>query len=173
MLSPLWLFLFPAAFFLSGGATVLLVASSGSLLNSTFGVQQMFGNHWALMGGSSLVLGHQMAVFGIAGQLYAVRNGYRQISPALSRVLGICQLDRMVVAGIVITLAGGGILTGIFLHWSANNFSPITNSVPAILGLTMVTVGLQNFFAGFFLSIIADNRADPRHATSNLGGGHD
>jgi len=173
MLSPLWLFLLPAAFFLTAGTLVLLAAASGSLLNDPLGISRVLGDHWALLGGSSLVLGHQMAVFGIAGQLYAVRNGYRQIKPTLSKVLGVCQLDRMLVVGVLITLAGAGVLARIFLNWSATGFSPITDIVPAILGLTMVTVGLQNFFAGFFLSIIADNHADLRDTPSIIEGRHD
>jgi len=66
----------------------------------------------------------------------------------------------MLVGGIVLMLAGFGILASVLAYWSATRFEPIFNVLPAILGTTLVVIGTQTAFGGFLLSIIAGNDAN-------------
>ena len=130
MLSPAWIFAIPAAV-LGILAVAILGASTVAALGAKAGVT-IFGNYWVVLGGGLLTISHTAAT-----------RGTVPINP---------QIGCLAV--------GLGLLGYLVSYWSANQFQPILNVLPAVLGTSLVVIGAQNVLGGFLLSIIGGNDAD-------------
>ncbi len=158
MLSPAWIFAIPAAV-LGILAVAILGASTVAALGAKAGVT-IFGNYWVVLAGGLLTISHTAALLAAAGHNYGVREGYRQRS-GRSRVLARwVSLETMLIGGIGCLAVGLGLLGYLVSYWSANQFQPILNVLPAVLGTSLVVIGAQNVLGGFLLSIIGGNDAD-------------
>jgi hypothetical protein len=157
MLSPLWLFLIPAA---AGTVLALIVLAAAAIgaATATDGVT-FFGNYWIILAGTALTLSHQAAVFGLAGTVYGLREGYRRPGPLMSRLAHSLTLETMLLAGTAILALGVVILAVVIAYWSAIDFHRIASVLPAVIGTTLVVIGVQTIFGGFLLSIIGGNEA--------------
>lgn len=157
MLSPTWLFAVPAIA-LSALATAILVLAGMSLLPGAARASP-FGNYWVILAGGMLSLGHLAFLLAIAGDIYGVREGYRRAGGWVDRLAGWMTLERMLMAGVASLAAGLAILGTVLAYWSAHQFEAIGNVLPAVLGTTLLVIGLQNALGGFLLAILGGNDA--------------
>jgi len=158
MLSPSWLFAFPAAFALALGVLILGITSAVHIF-APEGMVFFFGKYWIILAGSLIEIGHISAIFALACYLYGVREGYRRPerwAAALSRWIS---LETMVITGLAAALAGIGILIVVFVYWSAHRFVAIDDVLPPVIGTSIFSVGIQNIFGGFLLAVIGGNEA--------------
>ncbi|MDZ4843282.1 MAG: glycosyltransferase family 2 protein [Hyphomicrobium aestuarii] len=158
MLSPIWLFAVPAAILAAISIAILGYASFAALAGSSR--TSPVGNYWVILAGAMLAVSHLAALLAASSHVYGVREGYRLRTGLSARLAGYVSLESMLVGGIVLMLAGFGILASVLAYWSATRFEPIFNVLPAILGTTLVVIGTQTAFGGFLLSIIAGNDAN-------------
>jgi glycosyltransferase involved in cell wall biosynthesis len=157
MLSPFWLFAVPAAFGIVLSMGVLLAGATVWL--SGFGDSTIFGNYWIILAGSTMALSHVAGILAITGQFYGIREGYRKPPASILLLARSLSLEAMLIAGFAVTAAGVGVLVGVVVYWSAQNFGPIGNVLPAVLGTTLVMIGVQNVLGGFLLAIVSGNDA--------------
>lgn len=161
MLSPTWLFMLPAAGLFLFGLVILgmlVLVEDGQMVRiGAFGI----GDHWAVVASSSLIMAVQMAFFGLAALLQSFREGVRQLTPATRRLLSLSRLIYWLVAGLG--------LMGVGLIWAAviaggwlQSAGELAQMRPMIAAFTLIVIGVQMFFGGFLLSIIAGNKS--RHA---------
>lgn len=158
MLCPTWLFLAPAAALFAIGITVLgaLVLSDAQMV-AFAGFQ--IGNHWAVVGSSCAILATQIAFFGIAALTQSYRDGLRNPSIRMAKLLGASKLQYWLLSGMALGAAGfvwaGLITTG----WAANEYGQLDAMRGMIASFTCIVIGAQLFFSGFLLSIISGNRS--------------
>jgi glycosyltransferase involved in cell wall biosynthesis len=159
MLSPYWLFFVPGMIMGALGIVIFLLL----LLNPNQEVIRIgalsFGNHWLIVAGMLLVLAHQNLIIGFATTLYGVKMRYRRFGKFLGRLIGAVNLEIMLSIGLITALLGAGLFAFVFLNWSAQGFGSL-DQIRAISGAaTLIILGMQNFFGGFLLAIIAGNSA--------------
>ena len=121
-----------------------------------------FGNHWAVVASATMVMATQTVVFWLAALMGGFRDGLLLPTERARYWLGFSRLQYWIVAGASLTLLGllwvGTITTG----WINSNFAALNEIRSLIAAFTMIVIGVQVFFSGFLLSIIAGNRS--RHS---------
>lgn len=162
MLSPTWLFAAPAAMFALLSIAILSLAGFAALR----GTSQIsyIGNYWVILAGGLLIVAHSGALLAAAGNLHGIRQGYRRRSELSMMLAQWISLESMLIMGAVCLLAGAGILATLIGYWSAHRFAPILNVLPAVLGTSLMVIGVQNVLGGFLLAIVNGNEADFMHA---------
>jgi len=158
MLSPSWLFAFPAALALFIGLSILSVEGAVRLFVPDW-TAFFLGNYWAILAGALVEIGHIAAIFALACSLYGIRQGYRTPSRWAAFLSRWVSLESMLIAGLAVALTGMGLLIGVTTYWSAHRFAPIDSVLPAVAGTSLFAVGIQNIFGGFLLSVVGGNEA--------------
>ena len=159
MLSPGWLFFAPAGLFGALGLAVFatLLLHQGRVMAPLGPIE--VGDHWMVAAAAMLMVGFQTFFFGLAALVHAVREGYRAPSPAMRRVLAATRLEYWLAGGAMLSLGGmagvGLVVTG----WATEGFGALDAVRPLIGAFTAIVIGLQAFFGGFLLSIVAGHRA--------------
>ena len=166
MLSPTWLFAIPAAVLATFGLVVLAAVSGATLL----GLDGRFflGNYWSILAGATVGLGHSCGVLAVATHLYGVREGYRRAGRRTARWARRVSLETMLLSGMGAMLAGIGLLSAVVWYWSEHRYEPIGTVLPAVIGTTLLVVGMQNALGGFLLAVIGGNEADFLHGRDRV-----
>jgi glycosyltransferase involved in cell wall biosynthesis len=159
MLSPSWLFAFPATFLFFLGASILGITAAVRIFTPEW-TGFYFGNYWTILAGTLVEIGHISAIFALACYLYGIREGYRRADRRAVLLSRWISLETMLTAGLVSALTGIGVLIAVIVYWSAHHFAAIDNVLPAVIGTSMFAVGVQNMFGGFLLSVVGGNEAN-------------
>ena len=154
--SPVYLFLLPGA----------LMAVLGLLLSITvLGDLSVFGRQWYLhtqiAGTLLLVVGVQVIAMGLCAQAYAtyyVGHHQRWFDAFRSRF----RLEHGLMAGSLIAVAGLAVVAVIAVRWIGRGFGPLSEEGLALVGATLVIIGVQVFFTSFLLSILGLHRTAER-----------
>ncbi|MGF1446363.1 MAG: glycosyltransferase family 2 protein [Pikeienuella sp.] len=163
LLSPTWLFFVPAiVFFFFGLAIVsaLVIASDAEVLR--FG-GFFIGDHWAIVGGASLVIGVQAALAGLSALLYTYREGIRPPHKLAVLLLRRSRLQYWIVAGTLVALLGLAGAGAIGAGWISSDYGALNAVRGLTASMTAIVIGTQIFFSGFLLSVVSGNRS--WHAT--------
>jgi hypothetical protein len=158
MLSPAWLFVGPAAVLGAFGAAILAFGGHAMLTGPP--LHTPIGNYWIVLAGAMLGIAHIGGLLGAATSIYGVREGYRRPSAWTARLSRRVSLETMLLAGFGCAGAGLAILAAVAAYWSALQFNPIGNVLPAVLGTSLIVIGGQNALGGFLLAILNGNEAE-------------
>ncbi|GGT18755.1 glycosyltransferase [Nonomuraea spiralis] len=155
--SPKWLFFYPGVFLMALG----LVA--GTAL--TFGpveIGELAFDVDTLVGSSALVvIGFQAALFALFTKVYAAEEGFLPESPRIRKIIDIVTLEKGLVVGGLLALAGLVGLVMSLVHWQVRSFGALDPReslrmvVPAATALVM---SFQTIFASLFISILGIRR---------------
>ncbi|HEY3638934.1 MAG TPA: glycosyltransferase [Rhizomicrobium sp.] len=157
MLSPTWLFGFPALLAIVSATLILGIATLFSL-----GVLQglsPFGTSWMLIAGYLFTLGHFALLMALATHFYGVRRGYRDLHPWLEKLSDTFTLENALLTGAAMVMASIIAFGVIGIHWSSSGFEALPSILPLTLAAVLGTVGVQTALGGFLLAIIADHSA--------------
>lgn len=154
MLSPTWAFGVPGIIASLCGLLILACAVAEALIPGLF---PAVGNYWVILGAAMLNAGHLAAMMAVAAQLYGIQQGYRIAGPRTLKLARILSLETMIGLGVLFITSGSAILLAVFWHWTAQHFGPIYSVLPAIVGTTFITIGLQTVMGGFLLAILGGN----------------
>ena len=152
MYSPRWLFLTPALFMLLLGIEGTLLTATGPRRIGRFGLDT-----GTLMISSLLIItGVQLCMFWAASHSFAQAKGLIPKSPTFETWMTRFSLERTVVAGVVLFVAGAvGLGIGV-VRWTSVGFGELDRAaqirllVPSVTG---VVLGLQLVFGSFLLGI--------------------
>ncbi len=162
LLSPTWLFLVPAlVLFLAGFAITVLLQLSGDQEMALIGGFRI-GDHWAVAASAAMVLAFQTVVLWLAALMCSYRDGLRLPTERARVLLGYSRLQYWILAGLVLTFGGLIWAATITSGWIASDFAALNEMRTLIAAFTMIVIGVQTFFSGFLLSMIAGNRS--RHS---------
>lgn len=149
---PSFLFVLPGTIAaLLGTLLMTLVFAHAALFGHTFLIH-------TLIGGSLLVVvGAQLFGFGLCGRSYAVHQ-LGDSDPLLDRYFRRIRLEHGLLLGLGL-MAGGLTLVGLIVaRWLDNGLGSLAEERTAILGATLLIVGVQVFFTSFLLALIGLRR---------------
>jgi glycosyltransferase involved in cell wall biosynthesis len=157
MLSPTWLFGVPAvaALFV---ACMLLTGSGIQYFKP--GSVRFIGDYWTILGGAAFSVGDLCFMMMLAGQIYALKAGYRRPT----KLIGVCRraltLETLLVAGLGFIALGLAILAVVWLQWVERHFTPAPSVFLPVVGTLCITIGVQTALGGFLMAIISGNEAN-------------
>jgi glycosyltransferase involved in cell wall biosynthesis len=150
--SPTWLFLVPGAALLLAGLAMATVV---------LGDISLFGRTWhlhTLIGAAMLTLvGSQILQFGAFARAYAAWHlGERDA--LFERLRSYVRLETCLLTGMAVFLAGAGLCGIVLVLWLQRGLGQLREEHLAVVGLTLVVLGLQAIFGSFLLSVLALRR---------------
>jgi hypothetical protein len=153
LFSPRWLFLLPGAALLLLGLTAGAVVAVGPVTigSVTFDVDTLVG------ASAAAVIGFQAVLFWLLTRVYAGSEGFLPEEPGVQRLLGRLSLERGLLLGLAIGLAGVvGIIVSI-LNWHGSGFHNLNYEHELRLMIpsaTALVLSCQLILGAFFLSIL-------------------
>jgi glycosyltransferase involved in cell wall biosynthesis len=153
LFSPRWLFFMPGLVLLLLGliAGAIIEAGPVSIGSVTFDVGTL------VAASAAVVIGFQGVLFWLFTRVYAGAEGFLPTEPGVQRLLGRLSLERGLLLGLAIGLAGlGGLLFSI-VNWGGSGFHNLNyehalrSMIPSA---TALVVSCQLILGTFFLSIL-------------------
>jgi glycosyltransferase involved in cell wall biosynthesis len=151
--SPRWLFLVPGLLL-----SVLGIAVSAALSCKTFHLGAVVFNVGTLaVACMTVIVGFQLVAFAFYTKVFAIAEGLLPDDPKLARAFKIFTLERGIIAGLVVLLAGIILLVRALWIWRQADYGllpPEDNLRRLIPAVTLVVVGVQVVFSSFFMSAL-------------------
>jgi glycosyltransferase involved in cell wall biosynthesis len=153
LFSPRWLFLLPGVLlFVFGIAAGAMVAAGPVTIGSvTFDVDTL------VVASAAIVIGFQGVLFWLFTRVYAGSEGFLPEEPKVQQLLGRLSLERGLILGLVIGIAG---LVGLIVsleYWTGNGFHNLNYEHELRLMIpsaTALVLSCQLILGTFFLSIL-------------------
>ena len=156
MLAPKWLFGLPSLAALLLGAIILGQSAMQYLAPGSF---PSVGDYWTIIGSALLEIGHLALILTVAGQIYALRAGYRAPGKITRAIGRMATLEHALVAGLAGVAAGATVLGLVYAGWVQRDYAMAESVFPPVFGALLVTVGIQTMLGGFLLAIVSGNEA--------------
>ena len=151
--SPRWLFLMPGLLlFAAGGLAAVALSAGQARLN---GVALDVGT--LLMACMTTVIGFQFVAFAFYTKVFAIAEGLLPPDEKFSRVFRLFTLEKGIVAGLLVALAGAALLLHAVLVWRQAGFGelPYTENLRRLIpAATLLLLGVQTVFSSFFMSVL-------------------
>lgn len=169
LFSPRWLFLFPGLALLAVGLAVGGAVSPGPLriAGINFDVDTL------AVAAAMIVIGFQSVLFALFTQVYASAEGFLPAADRVRRLLAVWNLERGLLAGSLLGLAGLAGLALSFVKWHGARFGDLNYETAlrvVVPSVTALILSCQMILGTFFLSILGIRRA--RHPAA-AGAGAD
>jgi len=150
---PRWLFLIPGAVLMAVGllAGAWLLGGPRTIAGVTFDV------HSLLYCAAILIIGVQSILFALFAKIFAVTEGFLPPDPILDRLFRVVNLERGLIVGAALLVAGLLMSAYAIGDWGAAYFGPLDPSRTlrvVIPGVTFLIVGFQLTLSSFFFSIL-------------------
>jgi glycosyltransferase involved in cell wall biosynthesis len=153
LFSPRWLFFIPGLIVFLAGLIIGIAVSAGPITigGVTFDVDTL------VAAGGMVVIGFQGVLFWLFTQVYAGSEGFLPEAPKVDKLLARLSLERGLILGGIIGLAGLVGLIFSLIYWQANKFGDLNYEhalrlmVPSV---TALMVSCQVVLGCFFLSIL-------------------
>lgn len=152
--SPRWLFLYPGLALATIGMLGMLWLVGGS--RSVGGLN--FDQLTMLFFSVAAVVGCQAVWFSAIAKVFAINQGLHPPDPRTERWLERLSLERTLLLGFALTLAGTILMIFEIINWASVNFGELdVFSVirVGILAATLLSIGMQTIFSSFLLSLVA------------------
>jgi len=159
MLSPRWLFLYPGAFLFCVG----LIAQAAILLGPVALGRVVLDIHTMLFAGGAMVIGLQMIIFSVLVKTAAAAHGVLPSGSNFRRFVSRFSLERGIVLGVVVAVAGFILAAYSLWIWVSTGFSalePRDVMRIAIPSLTLSVIGIELVLSSFVLSFLMWNLDD-------------
>ena len=153
--SPRWLFFYPGLALITLGATTSLLLLPGPLAITRALTLDV---HTMLVGCMGCVVGVQSVCFAVIARDYAIARKLIQPTQKYDQRPSGFTLERMLVVGGLIFLAGLLGLSWAFLQWSAVDFGALIYGRVlrvVIISITAMVIGAQLILSGFLAGVIA------------------
>jgi len=155
--SPRWLFLIPGLVMMAIGLVAGVLLTKGPVVIGAlaFDVDTLVG------ASAMVVIGFQAVLFALFTKVYAAEEGFLPEDRRVRRLIEVISLEKGLVAGGLLALAGLGGLVASLVHWKVNNFGELNPRealrivVPSATALIM---SFQTIFAALFISILGIRR---------------
>jgi hypothetical protein len=121
-----------------------------------------FDIHTLLVTGFMIVTGYQVVVFALFTKIFAMREGFHPESPTLTRLFRHINLERGLLAALLLIVAALAGIVAAVLSWQRagfHNLDPRTTMREVIPAMVLLAVGVQTLFASFFMSILGIKQA--------------
>jgi glycosyltransferase involved in cell wall biosynthesis len=159
MMSPRWLMLYPGAFLILTGIGAELAILRGPIVIDGVG----FDIHTMLYAAGATILGVQLVLFALLARAVGVLKDLLPMTPQLRRFLDFFTLERGILLGISLALAGFGLAVHSVETWAHARLAalnPATMMRLAIPSVTLMLAGAEIVFASFLLEFIGIRTKD-------------
>lgn len=147
--SPLYLFLAPGVFCFSIGL-VSMIAIYFAKLNLA-GFQLIV--HPIFVSSLLMITGYQLMLFAAFAKSYAVTH-LQEKNEFIERLFKIFTIDTAVIIGLIGIIFGFVIYSLILYRWISSDFGSLNEIKNAIIGLTLIVLGIQTISSSFMISIL-------------------
>jgi len=152
--SPSYLFQLPGMLLMAAGAFLILALAGGP--------REMFGHTWdyhpLLFGAIALIVGYQLVLFDTFAKIFAEGAGLAPPGRWVRWVRSLFSLERGLIVGGLVFLAGFGLEAKIVLDWVRVGFGEMMAVRGVVIGMTAMVVGLQTVFGSFLVSLMLIER---------------
>jgi glycosyltransferase involved in cell wall biosynthesis len=152
--SPSYLFQLPGFVLMGAGAFLILWLAGGP--------RQLFGHEWdfhvLLFGALSLILGYDFVLFDIFAKTFSMGAGLARPDRWLRRLVQMFTLERGLILGTLLFLAGFGLEIKITVDWMRSGYSTLMAVRGITIGMTAMVLGAQTVFASFLISLLRIER---------------
>jgi hypothetical protein len=154
--SPRWLLIYPALVTMTVGVIGLVTLAFGpkDLAGVEFSLQTM------LAAATLVIVGLQALGIAVIARSYAAHLGLLPASDRLQRAIERITIDRGILTGGLVILAGIGLYIAALVEWGSSSFGNLnvvhTMRVP-IIGTVLIIAGLQLLMVSFTLSLATIN----------------
>jgi glycosyltransferase involved in cell wall biosynthesis len=155
LFSPLWLFSVPG---LAATALGLVLTVAVAVMRlELFG--RVLHTHFALLGSALAILGLQVTMLGVFAKTVFVLDGVGR-NAAIQRLIAGYRLEVALLFGAAAVFAGLCIDGRILWFWLRSNGGALDEAITnlAIMGGTLLALGVEVIFSAFFLSILKASR---------------
>jgi glycosyltransferase involved in cell wall biosynthesis len=159
MLSPRWFFLYPGAILVCVG----LIVQAAILVGPVALGRVVLDIHTMLFAGGAMVIGVQMIIFSVLVKTAAATHGVLPSGSNFRRFVSRFSLERGIVLGAVVALAGFMLAAYSLWIWVSTGFSalePRDVMRIAIPSLTLSVIGIELVLSSFVLSFLMWNLDD-------------
>jgi len=153
MMSPRWLMLYPGACLIAIGVAAELAILRAPIVIDGVG----FDIHTMLYAAGATILGVQLVLFSLLARTVGVLKNLLPMSPQLARFLRVFTLERGILLGLSLGLAGLGLAVYSVENWAHARLAaldPATMMRVAIPSVTLMLAGAEIVFASFLLGFI-------------------
>jgi glycosyltransferase involved in cell wall biosynthesis len=152
--SPRWLFLAPGLVLSVLGAMVSCALSVQNI--SIGGILLNVGT--LMMACMAVVVGFQLVAFAFFTKVFAIAEGLLPDDPKLKRVFQTFTLEKGLVAGLLVLLAGLGLFLRALWLWKQAHYGLLPSTEENLRRLipagTLMVLGIQAIFSSFFMSVL-------------------
>jgi hypothetical protein len=153
LFSPRWLLLYPGVllFLLGGGLFVRLLAGPVTIGHIHFDLNTLD------LAGFTVLFGYQMILLACFVRIFAYTRGFLPPNHILSHAFGFFTLEKGLLGGCAVILAGIGLIGITLADWASRGFGdldPLANTRPVIAGRTLISIGLQTFLFSLVFSYL-------------------
>jgi glycosyltransferase involved in cell wall biosynthesis len=156
LLSSTWLYMIPGLVLLGLGLIPLVALYPGPLHIGHVELDV----HSMILGSLLVVLGVQILTTGLFARVYSFEQEFDQGDRLLRFLARRFNLERGLLLGLLVFLIGLAIDANVLITWIREGLGPLSELRPAILGSTLLAVGVQIITASFFLSMLSVQVAD-------------
>jgi glycosyltransferase involved in cell wall biosynthesis len=153
LFSPRWLLLYPGL--------AMLLAGTGFFTRLMVGPIVVSGVNFDLntleLASLLIQFGYQMVLLAGFVRIFAYTRGFLPPNHILSRAFSFFTLEKGLLGGLAILLAGFGLISLTLLDWATagfGNLDPLANTRPVIAGRTLVSLGLQTLIFSLVFSYL-------------------
>lgn len=153
MMSPRWLMLYPGACLIGVGVAAEAVILHGPVVIGGVG----FDIHTLLYAAGAIILGVQLLLFSLLARTVGVLKNLLPMSQPLARFLRIFTVERGILLGVALGVAGLGLAVYSVESWAHARLAaldPATMMRVAIPSVTLMLAGAEIIFASFLLGFI-------------------
>jgi hypothetical protein len=157
MFSPKWLFLYPGILII----VISLLTGSLLLINPIKVRGIVFDINTLIVASFTLLVGVQFVFFHAFVRIYSITSGLIPSNVNFENLFKHFTLERGLLLGFFISLAGSALMLANFISWSATGFSDLQPSIfvrRILLGIIPFVLGIQMIVFSFVFSIIGIKR---------------
>jgi len=152
--SPSYLFQLPGLLLVLLGAVLVAWLSRGP--------RELFGHQWdfhvLLFGAVALILGYNLMLFDVLAKTFSMEAGLARPGRWLAVLGRLFTLERGLVVGVLLFLAGAGLEIKIVADWVRSGYGPLMAVRGIVIGMTAMVLGAQTVFASFLVSLMSIKR---------------
>lgn len=154
LFSPSYLFQLPGLLLMLVGGILALALAGGP--------REMFGHVWdyhpLLFGVLALILGYNLVLFDVCAKTFSMGAGFAPPGQWHGKLVNFFTLERGLVLGGLIFLAGLGLEAKIVADWVRADYGTLMAVRGVTLGMTAMVLGAQTVFASFLISLMLIKR---------------
>ncbi len=135
----------------------------GILLMTLFSLGSNIENshiHSFILGSILLIGGVQVVIMGINTEVYSIINGYQEKTRLMTVFLTYHSLEKFLILGGALILAGIILGATIILDWIHKSFGEISQISTGVVSLSLIIIGIQVISCSIFISMMLLNNGD-------------